>query len=146
MDSDKAITATFVAVDCALIAGADFGFVPLEPMAGERVVFTGSVFFAGTGSLSPGSIRWPASYTWDYGDGSPLEIGNPITHSFPLTMTERVYTVTLVVSNLCPSWQLVAKPVTVGAGAGIYLPLVMRGFSHSGSAVLPGEAELSGAE
>jgi hypothetical protein len=120
--------------------------VPLEPMAGERVVFTGSVIFSGTGSLKPGSARWPASYTWDFGDGSLLGTGNPTTHSFPPTRTERVYTVTLVVSNLCPSWQLVAKPITVGAGTSIYLPLVIRDFSHSGSAILPGGAELSGAE
>jgi PKD repeat protein len=98
---------------CIPVTGADFVYDPPAPRAGGMVSFT-AVVTAGS---------HPLTYTWDFGDGSEVGVGNPITHSFPMTMPT-IYTVTLTVSNLCPSQETVRRPVNVWQG--VFLPLVLK--------------------
>jgi hypothetical protein len=104
---------------CVPVSGIDFDHVPPEPLVGDEVVFTASAA-AGTAEL-------PVTYNWDFGDGSGVGAGNPITHTFPLTVTAQTYTVVLTVTNGCPSQQMVQKAVAVLPRAVyVYLPFVVR--------------------
>ena len=67
-------------------AGVSFTFDPTSPLAGQSIDFDGAV--------SSGTA--PFTYTWDFGDGSPLSTGDPITHSYAVAGT---YPVTLTVTN-----------------------------------------------
>jgi len=40
-------------------------------------------------------------------------MGNPIAHTFPLTVTAQTYTVTMTAANSCPSQDTASKAVTV---------------------------------
>jgi len=81
---------------------ADFAFSPAEPREDENVVFNAST------SIDPDG--YIVSYTWNYGDGSPVEVTDQdtVTHSF----NRGTYNVTLMVtdnSSLTDTyWQLVA--------------------------------------
>jgi hypothetical protein len=99
---------------CVAVSGADFYFAPLAPLVGQSVVFTGNV--------SAGTL--PVSYTWNWGDGSAPQVGNPITHAFPLTSTPQTYPVILTTANAC-SQPTVQHSVTVWPRY-IYLPIVLR--------------------
>ena len=112
---DTATDVTRVVVGCIPIAGADFSFNPLEPWVGDSVTFNGTV--------SSGSE--PITYTWDFDDGSPVQEGNPIAHTFPSMLTAQTYQVVLTVANPCSSPPGVSKDVTVRPRM-IYLPLVLR--------------------
>ena len=108
---------------CVDISGADFVYDPAQPLVGDTVTFTGTA--------AAGTAEFPVTYTWSFGDDitPTLQVGNPITHTFPITTTDQTYTVTLTVANVCPSEQTVEKAVTVRVSAyEIYLPLVMRNF------------------
>jgi uncharacterized repeat protein (TIGR01451 family) len=115
-----------VGAKCEPVTGADFTYVPMMPRTGEMVTFTGIVS-AGTASL-------PITTTWDLGDGSPsltvringvLGGGAVVTHTFPLTMAVRAYTVTMEVANVCSDPRLVKKGVTVQPYR-VYLPAIVR--------------------
>ena len=82
------------------------------------VTFTGTVAITSTP---------PITYTWDFGDGSATRVDNPITHTFPITVTAQTCTVTLTVSNTCPSQQMVEEVITVRP-LYVYLPLVLRSY------------------
>ena len=84
------------------VSGADFTFAPAA-LLGQTFIFTGAVT-AGTP---------PITYTWDFSDGSAAQVGNPITHTFPLTVTAQTYTVTMTAANGCPSQDTASKAVTV---------------------------------
>ncbi|MEE8389439.1 MAG: M28 family peptidase, partial [Anaerolineae bacterium] len=105
---------------CTPVSGVDFDYDPLEPLAGDEVVFAGSAM--------EGTAELPITYTWDFGDENGVGEGNPITHTFPLTITTQTYTVTLTVANGCPSQRVAWKTVTVQAGAKVYLPFVVRDY------------------
>ena len=103
---------------CTPVSGAGFTFAPSSPRMGEMVTFTGTVAITSTP---------PITYTWDFGDGSATRVDNPITHTFPLTVTAQTCTVTLTVSNTCPSQQMVEEVITVQP-LYVYLPLVLRSY------------------
>jgi serine protease AprX len=120
MDAAKTVTATFVATGCVAISGADFAFVPAEPLVGETVTFTGTAV--------EGTAVLPITYTWNFGDESTIQVGNPVTHTFPVTVADSTYTVTLIVANACPSQQAVEKTMSVRIRDKVYLPLVLRSY------------------
>ena len=86
---------------------------PHAPRVGEPVTFFGMV---AAGTL-------PITYTWNLGDGSPEQVGNPITHTFPVQTGAQSYTVTLTIENICPRPAVLERPVTVWE-FGCYLPLL----------------------
>lgn len=96
-------------VACVGSGGASFTYVPASPVAGERVVFTGSV-----GIGTP-----PITYTWDFGDGSPLLVrgggaagGEAFTHTYG---TPDVYRAVMTATNCYgASTSSAAHVVTVG--------------------------------
>jgi PKD repeat protein len=114
VDVSVALTVT---TGCVPVDGANFDFAPANPSVGQMVVFTGTV--------TQGTE--PITYTWNFDDGSGVQTGNPITHTFPLVDTVHAYTVTLNVTNICPSQQVVERTVVVRLRA-IYLPIVLREY------------------
>lgn len=107
---------------CPLLSGVDFDYAPPEPLVRETVAFTAT---AATGT----AVR-PITYTWSFGDGvTSTRQTNTIIHAFPFTTTELTYTVSLTVTNVCPSQQNVEKTVTVlPYPCAAYLPLVLRNY------------------
>lgn len=84
---------------CEPPAGVSFAFDPASPLSNQPVDFTATVL---TGTA-------PFTYTWDFGDGSPIGNGNPISHSYTLAGT---YDVTLTVDCKCGTAS-VTQQVTV---------------------------------
>ena len=84
---------------CEPPAGVSFAFDPASPLSNQPVDFTATVL---TGTA-------PFTYTWDFGDGSPIGNGNPISHSYTLAGT---YDVTLTVECKCGTAS-VTQQVTV---------------------------------
>jgi len=116
MDANKHITATFrLEGECVPVGGVNFTFAPAAPLVGEPVWFTGTVTAGDP----------PLTYTWAWGDGTPAGSGVALSHTFPLTHTLQVYTVTLTVSNACPSQATAQRAVAVQPRR-VYLPLVLR--------------------
>ncbi len=103
-----------IATDCEPVEGVDFVYAPTAPQVGQSVLFTGMA--------ASGTARLPVTYTWNFGDGSALRVGNPATHVFTAA---RTYTVSLTVANVCPSQGAREKGVVV-YGNVIYLPLVLK--------------------
>ncbi len=101
-------------VGCEPVAGVDFVYAPTAPQVGQSVLFTGMA--------ASGTARLPVTYTWNFGDGSLLHVGNPATHVFTAA---RAYTVSLTVANACPSQGGREKGVVV-YGNTVYLPLVLK--------------------
>ncbi|MGC9395128.1 MAG: S8 family serine peptidase [Anaerolineae bacterium] len=101
-------------VICQPISGADFTFVPSPAAVDKPTVFTGIV--------TAGQL--PITYTWNFGDGSGVEIGNPITHTFT---TSDTFTVWMTATNACPSVGTAMQEVTaMVTEVYIYLPIVVR--------------------
>jgi PKD repeat protein len=114
------VPATLNIMECVEVSGADFDFMPADPLVDETVTFTATV--------DPGTATIPLSYTWDFGDGSPIEVmyTSGITHAFS---TADTYTVTLTIANVCPSEQMVEKTITVETDMFyVYLPVVLKDF------------------
>jgi PKD repeat protein len=101
-ESDGSVLTTTAAGACVSVSGADFTFAPAA-LIGQTFIFTGAVT-AGTP---------PITYTWDLSDGSAAQVGNPITHDFPLTVTAQTCTVTMTATNGCPSQDTASRAVTV---------------------------------
>ncbi|HHN93981.1 MAG TPA: PKD domain-containing protein, partial [Anaerolineae bacterium] len=114
MDGDKEVTATFTS-NCVPISGTAFSYAPSSPFVNDAVLFTGTVS-AGT---------TPIAYTWDFGDGSAVQTGNPITHVFPITYVRMSYTVVMTARNGCPSSGTASHVVTVRPRR-IFLPILLR--------------------
>ena len=112
--SDSSVMTT-TAVACVEVSGVDFTFTPTQPQVGDVVAFTGTVV-AGTP---------PITWSWSFSDGSAVQVGNPISHAFPLTNMEQTYSVMMTASNPCPSQDAATYPVTVQPRS-MYLPLVLR--------------------
>jgi hypothetical protein len=69
----------------------------------------------------------PITYTWNLNGITRTLQTNTITHTFPFTATELTYTVSLTVTNACPSHQMVEKAITVHPHPYVvYLPLVLK--------------------
>jgi hypothetical protein len=114
--SDSSVLTT-TAVACVDVSGVEFTFAPAKPWVGDSITFTATVV-AGT---------VPITYLWNFSDDSAVQIGNPIPHTFPLTVTEHTYTVVTTASNPCPSRDTVSYPVTIRPRS-MYLPLVLRSY------------------
>ncbi|MBN1889643.1 MAG: PKD domain-containing protein, partial [Thermoflexales bacterium] len=89
---------------CEGVSGVSFDVVPAEPATGQAITFTGSVLQG-----SP-----PFTYTWNFGDGTPAQVSNPILHSYA---TPGAYPVTVTASNMCPSSGAASRVVTVTGNA-----------------------------
>lgn len=108
------LTTAAVAADCLPLSGVDFGYVPVSPLVGQTVTFTGSVD-VGTE---------PILYEWGFGDGSVLVTGEAVTHTFPAATVVMPYTVAMTATNMC-DMVVVQQTVTVGLYT-LYLPLVLK--------------------
>ncbi len=103
-------------VACEPIIGANFTYTPTQIFATYSTTFIGTAI----GSL-------PLTYTWDFGDGSIVQTGNPTAHTFNATGN---FTLTMMVANPCTPDYSVTRAVTVNAAPTwtIYLPLVLRNY------------------
>lgn len=110
---DKVVTATFAST-CVSVSGVDFTYTPAAPKVGQLVTFNGTAL---TGTM-------PITYSWNYGDGSAVGSGSPITHLFPITLTTQSYTVTLTAANACGTVP-VLKSLTIQPQT-VFLPLVKK--------------------
>jgi uncharacterized repeat protein (TIGR01451 family) len=104
-----------VTATCVPVSGVDFTYTPTAPKVGKIVTFNGTAL---TGTM-------PITYSWNYGDGSAVGSGSPITHVFPITNTAHSYTVTLTTANACTAPTPTQKAVLV-APYQVYLPLVRK--------------------
>jgi trimeric autotransporter adhesin len=114
LTGDKVVTATFAST-CVPVSGVDFTYLPTAPKVNKLVTFTGS---AVTGTT-------PITYSWDFGDGSAVGSGSPITHLFPIMLTTHSYTVTLTAANVCSTQATASKLVTIQP-VRVYLPLILK--------------------
>ena len=107
------LTLTTEVVECWPVSGARFIYMPVPPLLGTTITFTGSV---AAGTL-------PVTYTWNFG-----AVGAVVTHTFP-TSTGRVpYTVVMTATNGCgvdAVSQVLVLEMKVETYA-VYLPLVLR--------------------
>jgi hypothetical protein len=110
---DKVVTATFVST-CVPVNGVDFTYLPAAPKVNKIVTFNGTAL---TGTT-------PITYSWNFGDGSAVGSGTPITHFFPITLTTHSYTVTLTAANACGTVPAL-KSLTVQPQTA-FLPIVLR--------------------
>ena len=101
LTGNNVVTATFVST-CVPVSGVDFTYLPTAPKVNKIVTFNGTAL---TGTT-------PITYSWNFGDGSAVGSGSPITHLFPITLTTHSYTVTLTAANACGTVP-VAKLLTV---------------------------------
>jgi PKD repeat protein len=67
----------------------------------------------------------PITYSWNFGDGSAVGSGSPITHLFPITLATQNYTVTLTAANACSTQAAASKLVNVQP-VRVYLPLILK--------------------
>jgi hypothetical protein len=106
-------------IPCRPIADADFTYRPEALHLGETIIFTGSVI----------SGSEPITYTWNFGDGSPIAEGQIVTHSYqhPITWTMTMWHFPVLMSaqNAC-SIQHIQKAIGLTPPK-LYLPLLMRG-------------------
>jgi uncharacterized repeat protein (TIGR02543 family) len=112
LTGDKVVTATFAST-CVPVSGVDFTYLPTAPKVNKIVTFDGTA----TGTT-------PITYTWNFGDGSAVGSGTPITHLFPITLTTHSYTVTMTAANACGTVP-VLKSLTVQPQT-ILLPIVFK--------------------
>jgi hypothetical protein len=103
---------------CEPVTSVDYDWSPHYPEMGDTVAFTAA--------HQPPYASTPVTYEWGFGDGDTAT-GNPVTHTFPLTATQRSYTVTLSAASACLSQQEVQKVVVVLPHT-FYLPLLLRDY------------------
>jgi PKD repeat protein len=99
---------------CQSIAGLAFDYVPCTVMMQEHVQFMATIM---TGTQ-------PITYTWNFGTGAGLWVGNPITHTFPTHTSSMPYRVTVTATNAC-SQQTVERRIIVHPHR-IYLPVILH--------------------
>jgi PKD repeat protein len=105
--------------------GAEFTDVPLDPNVAPTATLTSSCYrlgcsFDGTGSTdTDGSI---ASYSWDFGDGTPAATGATPAHTYAQAGT---YTVRLTVTDDRGGTNTSTRTVTVSSPA---ITLTARGY------------------
>jgi len=113
---DYATYDVVVVEGCVAPSGVDFTWLPLNPLAGDAVTFTGTVA-AGTE---------PFTYAWAFGDGG-TGTGSPIDHTFAVSGT---YPVVLTVTNACgeatATYDVVVTGETPPVTYYVYLPLIIR--------------------
>jgi hypothetical protein len=107
--------------------GVDIGFDEANLITGLTITYTSNptvtvqVPLTFTASITGGGA---ASYTWNFGDGSPFENGNPLVHTYTLAGTYPV-TVTATSAIDCVI-ATVSLEVLPAEGGKLYLPLVVR--------------------
>ncbi len=103
---------------CIPVSGTDFTYAPASPTTTSTVTFTGTVA-AGTS---------PITYTWNFGDGSSIGLGNPTTHLYSIAGP---YTIVMTATNGCGSASN-SHPISVtGAGpvsATVFLPIILNNY------------------
>ncbi|HDP90338.1 MAG TPA: PKD domain-containing protein, partial [Thioalkalivibrio sp.] len=87
-------------VACISISNPGFDLTPSTVIANRPVTFTGRVA-AGSPSIA---------YEWDFDDGSGVQSGNPMAHTFA---SVGAYTVVMTATNICPSTETMSKTVNV---------------------------------
>ncbi|MBN1316921.1 MAG: S8 family serine peptidase [Anaerolineales bacterium] len=92
-----------ITLDCLNIESANFSYTPTLPASNEIVILTGTIQ----------SGAFPYTCTWDMGDDSSTKTGNPITHTFPPTSSNKTFTVTMSVDNHCHDPFIVQKQVQI---------------------------------
>lgn len=124
---DSGIPVDFEEEERPLGGGVDIGFDEANLIEGLMISYIPNptisvqtpVTF--TASIASGA---PASFNWDFGDGSPQQAGNPLTHSYLLS---GVYTVAVTATNLIDSsFANAVLEVQLAEGNKLYLPLVVR--------------------
>ncbi len=80
---------------CVPLMNVSFMSTPQFPQTDRPALFTGSVV---TGST-------PITFTWNYGDGTAIQAGNPISHVFIVSPPDyaQTYQGVLTVTNACSS-------------------------------------------
>lgn len=121
-DSDGAVSTDTLQVTVNNVA-------PTANAGGDRTVDEGApVTFDGSGSTDPGNDI--TTYTWDFGDGSPVGNGVTVSYTYPngpanynltLTVTDSAGavdtdTVSITVNNLPPTARATADQTTVAVG------------------------------
>ncbi|MBL8057097.1 MAG: VCBS repeat-containing protein, partial [Anaerolineales bacterium] len=105
-----------------------------------------AVFFTGTLSGGSGVI----TYTWDFGDGTPLVLGQAVQHAFTRNLDARVrLTVSGQTGAGCPENPYTAAVRVVRGGLGsnnpiLFLPIVMRGGAGTTALAAPTAAPAAG--
>ena len=122
------LTTAAVAAGCIPVIDPDFSYAPPHPAVGQMVTFTGEVALG----------TQPVDYIWDFGDNSPVAMGQIVTHTFPLESGVLPYTVVMTAINEC-SEEIVQRVVTVGAYR-FYLPLIIKSAE---TVFLPARAPVS---
>ncbi len=111
------VTVAPVIPPCQPVTVTALFWTPLTPTAGQVVTFTA------TATGTP-----PITFTWSFGDGSPLVIGPSalVSHGYAAAGT---YTLTLTAANCGPDPAVVTRSLVVAPPQEqhtIYLPLVYR--------------------
>jgi hypothetical protein len=107
-------TTLTITLSCRLVSGANFTFSPQHPSWLTPVIFTGTVM---TGTE-------PITYTWNFGDATPVLAGNPVTHTFRAESSVMPYRVVMTATNAC-DYEAATGWVTVRTYR-FYLPLVVK--------------------
>jgi uncharacterized membrane protein len=102
-------------IPCEPVSGVGLSYAPSVPRMGETIVLTASV--------SAGDL--PITFAWDLGDGSAVQMGAVIEHTFPRTLVAQSYTVILTASNGCPSQDVAYKAITMLPQL-YYMPVAFR--------------------
>jgi PKD repeat protein len=97
---DSWIGVVCVVAPCDPVHDADFTWMPMMPIVGEMVYFTGTA----TGTL-------PISYAWDFGDGT-MGAGQYVMHTYTAANT---YTVIMTATNDCGE-DVVTYDIVVASG------------------------------
>ncbi|MCK4518458.1 PEGA domain-containing protein, partial [Candidatus Babeliales bacterium] len=86
--------------DCSPVADASIYITPLSPIEDESIAFNGS-------ADSDDPIE---TWEWDFGDGSPKETGQAVTHAYD---TADTYIAELVVTNDCGESDTAERAIVV---------------------------------
>lgn len=108
-----ATSALTTTLSCVAVSGVGFSYMPVQPFAGQTVMFTGTV---ATGTP-------PIVYTWDFGDGDTA-VGVVVTHTFFSETAILPYSVVMTATNACG--EAVTEQIVTVHLHSIYLPLVMK--------------------
>ncbi len=111
----ESLSLTTTAVDCLSIQTPSFTYLPLPPLVGKPVTFTGAV---ASGSL-------PITYTWSFGDGA-LGEGQVVSHTYMPGSGLIPYHVVMTATNACSLVHVEETLTLSSANQYLYLPLVMR--------------------
>jgi len=127
------VSVTMVVTDaCIPVEGADFNVEPMDPQVNEVITFTGSI--------TQGTK--PVTYTWEFGDGSPVTTTTnaSILHTYATSAT---YTVVMTATNDCGT-DAASKAVMVAAPS--YTLTMATDGTGSGTVDPPGGSYLGGTQ